>query len=120
MGFYVSAQMFFVPACRCVPLSSHLRRARVCVWLAPAGVRYRRWRNGVASGRLPDGTTSSGSSQQAAITMTAGELFRLEENEGFCDLEFMQQQQQPKEQQQQQEQAAVQAAKQQQEVRTQA
>lgn len=52
--------------------------------------------------------------------MTAGELFRLEENEGFCDLEFMQQQQQPKEQQQQQEQAAVQAAKQQQEVRTQA
>jgi hypothetical protein len=64
-----------------------------------AGVRYRRWRNGVASGRLPDGTTGSGSSQQAAIKMTAGELFRLEENEGFCDLEFMQQQQQQEQQQ---------------------
>lgn len=82
---------------------------------APAAVRYRRWRNGVASGRLPDGTTSNGSSKGAAITMTAGELFRLEENEGFVDLscEIIQQQQQQAAQEQQQE--AVQ-----QEARTQA
>jgi hypothetical protein len=84
-----------------------------------AAVRYRRWRNGVASGRLPDGTTSSGSSKAAAITMTAGELFRLEENEGFVDIEERNQQQQ--EHQQEQQQAAVRAAaQQQQEVRTQA
>jgi hypothetical protein len=60
-------------------------------------VRYRRWRNGVASGRLPDGTTSTGSSKDAAITMSAGDLFRLEDNEGFvdltCDLPEQQQQQ---------------------------
>lgn len=62
-----------------------------------AAVRYRRWRNGVASGRLPDGTTSTGSSKDAAITMSAGDLFRLEDNEGFvdltCDLPEQQQQQ---------------------------
>lgn len=58
-----------------------------------AAVRYRRWRNGVASGRLPDGTTGTGSSKEAAISMNAGELFRLEEdNEGFCDLQEQQQQ----------------------------
>jgi hypothetical protein len=78
-------------------------------------VRYRRWRNGVASGRLPDGTTSNGSNKGAAITMTAGELFRLEENEGFVDLscEIIQSQQQQATPEQQQE--AVQ-----QEARTQA
>jgi len=58
-----------------------------------AAVRYRRWRNGVASGRLPDGTTGTGSSKEAAINMTAGELFKLEDNEGFCDLQEQQQQQ---------------------------
>lgn len=84
-----------------------------------AAVRYRRWRNGVASGRLPDGTTSSGSSKEAAISMTAGELFRLEENEGFCDIEEHQQLQQEHDQEQQQA-AARAAAQQQQEVRTQA
>jgi maltoporin len=82
-----------------------------------AAVRYRRWRNGVASGRLPDGTTSSGSSKEAAITMTAGELFRLEENEGFVDIEERKQLQ--KEHKQEQQQVAVRAAAQQ-EVRTQA
>jgi hypothetical protein len=40
----------------------------------------------VASGRLPDGTTSTGSSKDAAISMSAGDLFRLEDNEGFVDL----------------------------------
>lgn len=48
------------------------------------GVRYRRWRNGVAAGRLPDGTTGGGR-KDGMISMTAGELFRLEENEGFVD-----------------------------------
>ncbi|WIA31318.1 hypothetical protein OEZ86_002220 [Tetradesmus obliquus] len=67
-------------------------------------VRYRRWRNGVAAGRLPDGTTGGGrmgggegmDSSSGVIRMTAGELFKLDENEGFVD----QQQQQAVEVQQ--------------------
>jgi hypothetical protein len=55
-------------------------------------VRYRRWRNGVASGRLPDGTTGQGSSQEAAIRMSAGQLFSLDEDEGFLDQQQQQQQ----------------------------
>lgn len=49
--------------------------------------------------------------------MTAGELFRLEENEGFVDIEERKQLQ--KEHKQEQQQVAVRAAAQQ-EVRTQA
>jgi hypothetical protein len=79
-----------------------------CKLPPPAGVRYRRWRNGVASGRLPDGTTGTGSSKEAAISMNAGELFRLDDNEGFVDMQAQQQVLQQV-QQAQQEQAPVQA-----------
>ncbi|KAF8065639.1 hypothetical protein HT031_003240 [Scenedesmus sp. PABB004] len=51
-------------------------------------VRYRRWRNGVASGRLPDGAAGGGAAgggRDGGISMSAGELFRLEESEGFMD-----------------------------------
>lgn len=48
------------------------------------GVRYRRWRNGVAAGRLPDGTEGAGGAG-GRISMSAGELFRLEDGEGFVD-----------------------------------
>ena len=60
----------------------------------------RRWRNGVAAGRLPDGTTGGGrmgggegmDSSSGVIRMTAGELFKLDENEGFVDQQQQQQQ----------------------------
>lgn len=49
-------------------------------------VRYRRWRNGVAAGQLPDGTTDGGAAgggpsleRHSPISMSAGELFTLEE-----------------------------------------
>lgn len=71
----------FMPCCLNVPCPS----ART-THATTTAVRYRRWRNGVASGRLPDGTTSAGGNKEAAITMTAGELFRLDEMEGFVDL----------------------------------
>lgn len=53
---------------------------------------HRRWRNGVAAGRLPDGTTGGGSqgggdsmTREGLLSMSAGELFRLDDNEGFMD-----------------------------------
>lgn len=63
-----------------------------CDMQMSAAVRYRRWRNGVASGRLPDGTTSEGSGKEAGIRMSAGQLFKLEENEGFLDQQCQQEQ----------------------------
>lgn len=98
-----------------VCLTCHVVSA-AAVATSRAAVRYRRWRNGVASGRLPDGTTSIGSSKDAAITMTAGELFKLEEDEGFRDLQEQQQQQEEQQaeaeqQQQQQPQQELQKAR---------
>lgn len=61
-------------------------------------VRYRRWRNGVSAGRLPDGTIGGGrrggaeiGDKTGLITMSAGELFRLDDNEGFVDQQAQQQ-----------------------------
>lgn len=59
-------------------------------------VRYRRWRNGVAAGRLPDGVVGGGRSREETgdrngmISMSAGELFRLDDNEGFVDQQGLQ------------------------------
>jgi hypothetical protein len=61
----------------------------------------RRWRNGVAAGALPDGTIGGGragggealDSSSGIIRMSAGELFKLDDNEGSVDQQEQKQQQ---------------------------